>query len=477
MNRENDKTCYKCGNYPYKEPSRQHETDTITGLPVIPSSARDYLPNGDSRIQKIPLLEHIHSTGVDSERWTICNRSLLKKQPSEVCGHLWNDTVKFCFQTPTWSQIGFHSVLLEKVFRQQDQKWVDMLNRIKMGEKDHDILEYLGELKRPLESLENGIKPTNLYTHRCKVDKVNQVEFHRLTGKEYVFNAIDWGSYHSVDGITVNDMPTVRLNEHCKSSYSLTTTYLTILQLKNTDFFKNHTSPKTLYLKQKAQVMLLSNISIHNHLVNGSRGVVADFAHYDFAELLETAKMLAHVEKLPRMNRGTLERYFNNCQVGGLVRIPLVNFISPPKNAPSPYPILPVGWDAKIPDYFNNPDGSPGRKTTYVNRIQIPLMLAWAMTVHKSQGRTLDCVSVDISQSFTPGQAYVGLSRCTTPERMQVLGGRQDLARAFMVDFAVVNFYKKMKKNAAKELETDSGTVVPHQNTGNRKKRWGFPWA
>lgn len=365
--------------------------------------------------------------------------------------------MKYCFQTPTWSKIGFHSVILEEVFRQKDKKWVDMLGRIKMGEAGHDILEYLGELRRPLGLLHNGIKPTNLYTHRCKVEEVNQAEFRQLTGQEYVFNAIDWGSYHSVDGITVNDIPTVRLDEHCKSSYSVTTTCLTNLQPKNTDFFKNHTSPKILHLKQEAQVMLLSNISIHNRLVNGSRGIVTDFAHYNFVELLETARMLAHVEKLPRMNRKTLERYFHDCQVGGLVRIPLVNFISPPRGAPSPYPILPVGWDAKIPDYFNNPDGSAGRKTTYVNRIQIPLMLAWAMTVHKSQGRTLDCVSVDISQSFAPGQAYVGLSRCTTPEGMQVLGGPQDLAKAFLVDSAVVKFYEKMKENAAKELEMNSG--------------------
>lgn len=440
-------------------------------------SIRDYLPDGDSRIQKIPLLEYIYSTGVDKERWTVCSRLLLKKQPKEECGHLWNDSVKYCFQTPTWSKIGFHSVLLEKVFRQTDEKWVAMLNRIKIGDTGDDILKYLGELKRPLELVNGGIKPTNLYTHRCKVDKVNQAEFRQLTGQEYVFNAIDWGSYHSVDGITVSDIPTVPLNEHCKSSYSLTTTCLTNLLLKNTDFFKNHTSPKILYLKQEAQVMLLSNISVHNRLVNGSRGIVADFAHYNFAELLETAKMLAQVEKLPRMNRGTLERYFRDCQVGGLVRIPLVKFLSPLKGAPYPYPILPVGWDAKIPDYFNNPDGSAGRKTTYVNRIQIPLMLAWAMTVHKSQGRSLDCVSVDISQSFAPGQAYVGLSRCTTPEKMQVLGGRRDLARALIADKKVVEFYEKMKKDAAEKLETDLEAVVSHQNTGNRKRRWGFPWV
>lgn len=88
-----------------------------------------------------------------------------------------------------------------------------------------------------------------------------------------------------------------------------------------------------------------------------------------------------------------------------------------------------------------------------MNRIQIPLTLAWAITVHKSQGRTLDCVSVDISQSFAPGQAYVGLSRCTAPERMQVLGNAWQLKKALKADRAVKAFHEKMEKMAAEELK------------------------
>jgi ATP-dependent exoDNAse (exonuclease V) alpha subunit len=131
-----------------------------------------------------------------------------------------------------------------------------------------------------------------------------------------------------------------------------------------TKFFdKNCRAPSTLELKVGAQVMLLKNLDVELKLVNGSVGIVTEmypeFVTVKFADGLTQS-------------------------------------------------IEPQKWELRqIED-----DGLGNMKPTIVaSRKQIPLKLAWALTVHKSQGQTLDRAEININEAFAAGQVYVALSR------------------------------------------------------------------
>ena len=84
---------------------------------------------------------------------------------------------------------------------------------------------------------------------------------------------------------------------------------------------------------------------------------------------------------------------------------------------------------------------------------QIPLRLAWAITIHKSQGLTFEKAIIDAAQSFAPGQTYVALSRCKTLEGM-VLG--QELPpSAIISDQAVSGFIADPGRRCPAEEEVE----------------------
>uniref|UniRef100_A0A6C0I0R6 AAA+ ATPase domain-containing protein n=1 Tax=viral metagenome TaxID=1070528 RepID=A0A6C0I0R6_9ZZZZ len=117
---------------------------------------------------------------------------------------------------------------------------------------------------------------------------------------------------------------------------------------------KTHQYALELKLAIDAQVMLIVNLDVPNGLANGSRGVVKSFAE----------------------NGNPLVLFLNGMVVE----------------------IAPYTWYND--DQANN-----------FGRIQIPLKLAYAITIHKIQGATLDCVLINLSNIFQDGQAYVALSR------------------------------------------------------------------
>jgi ATP-dependent DNA helicase PIF1 len=126
----------------------------------------------------------------------------------------------------------------------------------------------------------------------------------------------------------------------------------------------NCPAPEQLKLKKGAQVILLKNLDFSRGLVNGSKGVVQSFS-----------------------------------SGRGLNSYPVVLF--------SNGVILEVKeatWEIKTGDRRNKP----------VTRTQIPLLLAFAISIHKSQGMTLENVHMNLSRGWECGQAYVALSRASS---------------------------------------------------------------
>jgi hypothetical protein len=70
--------------------------------------------------------------------------------------------------------------------------------------------------------------------------------------------------------------------------------------------------------------------------------------------------------------------------------------------------------------------------------IQLPLRLAWAITIHKSQGMSLDAAEIDLSKSFTPGMGYVALSRVRTLDGIY-LSGMNAMAMQLHPDIFVID--------------------------------------
>ena len=75
-----------------------------------------------------------------------------------------------------------------------------------------------------------------------------------------------------------------------------------------------------------------------------------------------------------------------------------------------------------------------------ISRTQIPLILAWALTVHKSQGMTLDRVIVNLSKAFEEGQVYVALSRARSLQGLKV---ERLEARPMKANFEVRQFLRE----------------------------------
>jgi len=128
--------------------------------------------------------------------------------------------------------------------------------------------------------------------------------------------------------------------------------------------------------------------------------------------------------------------------------------------------ITPYTWEI----YRFNVEGGSLHSEVIGTFTQYPLMLAWAVTIHKSQGKTFDKVVIDIGKgTFAHGQMYVALSRCTTLEGIVL---KQNIHKKHVwTDFNVVDFLTKFQYRKAEQSCTlDNKISLIKQAVKNKTK-------
>jgi len=312
------------------------------------------------------------------------------------------------FQTAFWRDARFEVAELTTVFRQSEVAMVEVLGKVRRGVLDDQVREFMAGCARPLDD-QGEIKPTVLFARNTDVDARNALNLSLLEGPSVVFEA--------ADKVEADNSALAR-------------------QLERDAFFSsNPLIPKTLELRVGAQVMLTKNLEQGDsvdRLVNGSRGVVKRFVPLD-----EVVSRLKPEERDAAKALGGMmpEVLFAN----GRTRI-------------------------CFPETFE--------KTVYMTgvckRAQVPLKLAWALTIHKSQGESLDRVCVDLSGCFAPGQAYVALSRARTREGLCVVGFGASVVKA---DPLAIGFHDALTAGALKDF-VDKAPMWWAPILGSDKPEW-----
>ncbi|MDF1696855.1 MAG: helix-turn-helix domain-containing protein [Saprospiraceae bacterium] len=269
----------------------------------------------------------------------------------------------FFFSSIAWKHSQAFTIELKKIYRQEDETFISILNNIRNGTRvEADIDRLNANFNHKLKASET----ITLTTHNSKANAINQTELNRIDTPEFKLNAKITGQFN-------------------ESSYP---------------------TNEQIILKEGAQVMFIRNHS-DGLYYNGKIGTVLSKTEDGISVQCEGDAHPIFVEPIEWKNT----RYQLN---------EATNEIEPEE----------VG-----------------------SFEQYPLKLAWAVTVHKSQGLTFDHAIVDLEDTFAPGQLYVALSRCRSLEGLTL--SSRIRPENIIVDQRVGAFYEisKPPENVAQILQ------------------------
>lgn len=267
-------------------------------------------------------------------------------------------------------------------------EFASMLNEMRQGRLTPSSVSKFRSLSRPLHFADQ-LEATELFPTRAEVDAANITRMQNLQGELRIYEARDGGA---ISDKAFRD----KLLANCMA-------------------------PETICLKKGAQVMLIKNMD--DGLVNGSLGKVIGFmseATFESYQRNEEEYYATQPQNSSGENgeegawEGTPELSERKLKMRELVAgsaqvYPVVRFAIA-DGTTRDLLCQREPWKIELPS-----------GEVQASRSQIPLILAWALSIHKAQGQTLERVKVDLGRVFEKGQAYVALSRATSMNGLQVL--------------------------------------------------------
>ena len=292
---------------------------------------------------------------------------------------------KFAFMSEAWLDAKFHICYLSEQHRQVSDAanggldLDDILNQIRRQEV---TFEAIAALEATYDQSVD-IKRTRLYTHNLNVNKINDKELASLDGEMMRFEATATGDSKLVETLK----KTVRTQDE-------------------------------LILKVGAKVMFIKN-NAELGVSNGTMGELIGFAAVKIDDK-DSSDALIEDDSSDDVD----EEAAGEKTTKGKKSAAKKDKEKPKSKKPTTQkmPVVRLNSGREViaePEEWIIEDETGDVLASY---LQVPLCLAWAITIHKSQGMTLDAAEIDLSRTFELGQGYVALSRLKSLSGLQLLG-------------------------------------------------------